>query len=78
MGNVRFAKQIYLALLGIQVAELVNQKGKVKVRNIEVTNAIEAYACLRAFTENGWKSDPRLRGVNKLRKVGSPYIYHLT
>lgn len=75
MGNVRFIKQIYLSLLGIQVTELANKKAKLKLRNIEVTNAIEAFACMRTFTTYGWNSDPRLRGINKLRKIISEPTY---
>jgi hypothetical protein len=67
MGNVWYAKQIYLSILGIAVAERVRQKYPAK--NIEIANAIEAVACLLSYEENDWNKDRRLRGINKLRGV---------
>ncbi|MEO6316771.1 MAG: hypothetical protein ABIU63_15170 [Chitinophagaceae bacterium] len=68
MGNVRFGKQIYLAALGLAVAEKARTE-KQKVKNIEMANAIEAIACLLSFQHSNWKKDPRLKGSNKLKGV---------
>jgi len=65
LGGMRYAKQIYLAALGIAVAE--RARSVRKVRNIEVANAIEAISCLVSFENNNWKRDPKLRGINKLK-----------
>lgn len=66
LGGVKFGRQLFLATLGIAVAEAARSRGA-KVQNIEVANAIEALACWLAFEKNGWKSDLRLRGSTKLR-----------
>lgn len=66
MGNVWFARQLYLALLGIAVAEKAREAG-MAVSNIETANAIEALACRLALVRNDWQSDPRLRGSEKLK-----------
>ena len=66
LGGVWFGRQLFLATLGVAVSEQVRRQGK-QVRNIDVANAIEAMACLVAYKENGWESDPRLRGRTKLR-----------
>lgn len=66
MGNVRFCKQIFLAALGIAVAEEARKKNQ-RVKNIEVANAIEAIGSRLSFEEYGWTPDPRLRGLYKLR-----------
>lgn len=65
VGSMRYAKQLYLAALGIAVAEKASSVKR--VRNIEVANAIEAIACLISFEFNNWKRDSRLRGINRLR-----------
>lgn len=65
LGNIWFAKQLFLALLGVAVAEQVRILSTI-VRNIETANAIEALACWLAFQANGWQGDPRLRGRVKL------------
>lgn len=65
LGGVWFGKQLFLAVLGVAVAERVRASGG-RVRNIEVTNAIEALACWLALDANGWKRDPRLRGATKM------------
>lgn len=71
LGGAWFGKQIILALLGVAVAEYVRAWGNRpdirKISNIEVTNAVEALACWMAYRKNGWKPDPRLRGITKLR-----------
>lgn len=74
LGGVWFGKQIFLALLGVAVAEYVRAWGNRpdirKISNIEVTNAVEALACWMAYRENGWTPDPRLRGITKLKGWG--------
>lgn len=65
LGGVRFAKQVFLATLGVLVAQKARQNGA-KVKNIEVTNAIEALACYLALERNNWTTDVRLRGSTKL------------
>lgn len=65
MGGVWFGKQVFLALLGIELAEDARRRGY-KVSNIETANAVEALACRLAFEGNGWESDPRLRGRRKM------------
>ena len=65
LGGVWFGKQLFLATLGVAVAEQVRNDGK-PVQNIETANAIEALACWLALDHNEWKSAPRLRGATKL------------
>ncbi len=66
MGNVFFGKQLFLATLGVAVAERLREDG-IRAQNIETANAVEALACWLAFQNNDWASDPRLRGVTKMR-----------
>lgn len=66
LGGVWFGKQIFLALLGVAVAEYVRTQGK-SVQNIQVANAVEALACWLAYRSNDWSQDPRLRGYTKLK-----------
>jgi hypothetical protein len=66
LGGVWFGKQLFLAVLGVAIAERLRSSGK-RVQNIEVANAVEALACWLALKSNNWKSDPRLRGAVKLR-----------
>lgn len=66
LGGVWFGKQIFLATLGVIVAEEVRRSGK-QASNIQVANAIEALACWLALDGNDWQNDPRLRGARKLR-----------
>lgn len=68
LGSVWFGKQIFLALLGVAVAEYVRARGK-DFQNLQVANAVEALACWLAYRENNWASDPRLRGITKLKEV---------
>ena len=67
IGGTWFGKQIFLAILGVAVAEKARAKGK-KVQNIETANALEALACFLAFDKNGWNSDSRLLGITKMRR----------
>ncbi len=66
LGGVWFGKQLFLATLGVAVAEAARKSGK-RVQNIEVTNAVEAIACWLALKGNGWQRDPRIRGATKMR-----------
>jgi hypothetical protein len=63
-GGVWFGKQLFLAILGIRVAELARNE-KMVVSNIECANAIEALACWLGYNDNKWAQHPRLRGINK-------------
>lgn len=74
LGGVWFAKQIFLALLGLAVAERVRQRGG-RYDNMQVTNAIEALACWLEYRRNGWESDDRLRGVDKLASASAPPVF---
>ncbi len=65
LGGVWFAKQICLATLGVRIADRLRPVSA-NVKAIEIANAIEALACWCAFDNNGWMSDPRLRGRQKL------------
>ena len=65
LGGVWFANQIFLATLGVRVADRLRPLSA-NVKAIEIANAIEALACWCAFGDNGWQSDPRLRGRQKL------------
>lgn len=66
MGGITFAKQLFLATLGVSVANKVRSAGY-RVQNIETANAIEAIACRGAYIENGWLPDRRCRGNRKMR-----------
>ncbi len=66
MGGIWFGKQLFLATLGVSVAEQVRQSGK-QVTNIETANAIEAIGCWLALDHNGWNRDSRVRGATKMR-----------
>lgn len=66
LGGVWFAKQLFLATLGVAVADQLRLSRR-SIKTIEVANAIEALACWCSFESNGWQRDPRLRGVQKLR-----------
>jgi hypothetical protein len=65
LGGVWFAKQLFLATLGVRIADQLREK-KPNVKAIEIANAVEALACWCAFSHNKWKRDPRLRGIQKL------------
>lgn len=66
LGGVWFGKQLFLATLGVVIAEQARNEGR-RIQNIETANAIEALACWLALNSNGWKPDPRLRGATKMR-----------
>ncbi|MBN3787227.1 hypothetical protein [Burkholderia sp. Ac-20353] len=65
LGGLWFAKQLFLATLGVRAAEHA-RTGRVQVTNIEAGNAIEAIACWSGFRRNGHAPDARLRGFRKL------------
>ncbi|MBE2295451.1 MAG: hypothetical protein IAF00_10880 [Phycisphaerales bacterium] len=66
LGGVWFGKQLFLAILGVVVAEQARNAGR-RIQNIETANAIEALACWLALNSNDWKPDPRLRGATKMQ-----------
>lgn len=82
LGGVWFAKQIFLATLGVRVADRLRSV-RTNVKAIEIANAIEALACWCAFENNGWTTDARLRGSQKLagksdltfRRLRQPRFY---
>ncbi|NHN89111.1 hypothetical protein [Acetobacter conturbans] len=65
LGGVWFAKQLFLATLGVRIADRLRFIST-NVKAIEIANAVEALACWCAFRSNGWTSDSRLRGSQKL------------
>ncbi|CAK0759115.1 conserved hypothetical protein [uncultured Gammaproteobacteria bacterium] len=65
LGGVWFAKQIFLATLGVRIADRLRPIST-NVKAINIANAVEALACWGAFNSNLWASDPRLRGRQKL------------
>jgi hypothetical protein len=66
LGGIWFGRQLFLAALGIAVAQHARDRG-LRIPNIPVTNAVEALACWLAFNETAWSVDPRLRGGRKMR-----------
>lgn len=66
LGGVWFGKQLFLAILGVAVAEQARNEGR-RIQNIETANAIEALACWLGLGSNGWKPDSRLRGATKMQ-----------
>ena len=65
LGGVWFAKQIFLATLGVRIADRLRPISA-NIKAIEIANAVEALACWCAFRSNGWARDSRLRGSQKL------------
>lgn len=65
VGGVWFAKQLFLATLGVRVADRLRAT-TANVRALEVANAIEALACWCGLKEREWRNDARLRGSQKL------------
>jgi hypothetical protein len=65
VGGVWYAKQIFLATLGVRVADRLRSISA-NFKAIEIANAVEALACWCAFSSNDWTSDARLRGRQKL------------
>jgi hypothetical protein len=66
IGGVWFGKQLYIAILGVAVAEQARLDRK-QVQNIETANAIEALACFLTYTKNNWSKDSRLLGGTKMK-----------
>jgi len=66
LGGVWFGKQLFLAVLGVAIAEQVRNSGG-QAANIATANAAEALACWLALDSNGWQSDSRLRGASKMQ-----------
>lgn len=66
MGGVWYAKQLFLAMLGIALAQKLRER-KSNVSNINAANAIEALGCYYALKQNKGQSDARVRGSEKLR-----------
>jgi hypothetical protein len=66
LGGVWFGKQLFLATLGVVIAEKARRKME-SLRNIETANALEALGCWLALKSNDWKPDSRLRGALKMR-----------
>lgn len=71
MGNVWFGKQLFLALLGISVAEKFRKQGR-RASNIETANAIEALACTYALRTGQVEDESRVRGKRKLPRDTVP------
>lgn len=76
LGGVWFAKQIFLATLGVRVADRLRLE-RANVKAIEIANAVEALACWCAFRSNDWTGDPRLRGRQKLAGEDGLTFAHL-
>jgi hypothetical protein len=76
LGGAWFGKQLFLAVLGVAVAERTRRAGK-RLRNIEVTNAVEALACCLALLQNNWQRDARLRGQTKLQGTTDFSFVHM-
>lgn len=76
LGGVWFAKQISLATLGVRIADRL-RPSSANVKAIEIANAVEALACWCAFNSNGWTSDSRLRGRQKLVGKDDPTFTRL-
>jgi len=74
IGGAWFGMQLVLATLDVAVAEKARSQG-LPAQNVETANAIEALGCLFAFESNGWKRDPRLRGVNKRQAHAQDLAY---
>lgn len=66
IGGTWFGKQLFLATLGVAIAEKARSLGK-RINNIETANAIEALSCFLAFSSNNWISDSRLLGITKMQ-----------
>lgn len=65
LGGVWFGKQLFLATLGVLVAEQANERG-CRVTKITVANAIEAIACWLALTGEPRTNGGRVLGSTKL------------
>ncbi|WP_264983449.1 hypothetical protein [Pseudodesulfovibrio portus] len=67
LGGIWFGKQLFLAMLGVSVAQEARERHGKSFNNIRTANAIEALACLLTLESTEWKSDPRLRGSTKMK-----------
>jgi len=67
LGGVWFGRQIFLAVLGVQVAQQARTRDSCAT-TIVVTNAIEALACWLAL-KHATQRDARVRGSEKLAGV---------
>jgi hypothetical protein len=76
LGGVWFAKQLFLATLGVRLADRL-RSNSVNVKAIEIANAVEALACWCAFGSNEWAIDSRLRGRRKLAGKTNPTFARL-
>lgn len=65
IGGVWFAKQVVLALIGVEIATRARESGK-SLDNIRAANAVEALACVIGLQDNEWRGEPRLRGKSKM------------
>lgn len=72
LGGVWYGRQLFLATLGVWVAEKAKEKGS-DAKPVIVTNAIEALACWLALNPpkncDGAQADGRVRGKEKLQGV---------
>lgn len=66
IGNIWFAKQLLLSLLGIQLAENLRAEGR-RASNIAAANAVEALSCLLIFRQTGFAANAKMRGNTKLQ-----------
>jgi len=73
LGNVWFGKQLFLALLGLKAAEMVQSFASAKqITKILTANAVEALACLYAIKSDE-KDEGKIRGRTILgRKTEVP------
>lgn len=72
LGGLWFAKPVFLALLGIRLAEQCEEQP------IQVANAVEALGCWLALNRGKHREeirDPRLRGRRKLRQYSELPTY---
>lgn len=65
LGGVWFGMQLFLATLGVLIAERANAQG-CRLPKIAVANAIEAIACWLALSGGHRRGDARVRGSTKL------------
>ncbi|WP_374583589.1 hypothetical protein [Pseudoduganella sp.] len=68
LGGVWFARQVFLATLGVAVNELARQAGS-RTSNIQVANALEAFGCWHALDRSGRARDERIKGSDTLPQV---------
>jgi hypothetical protein len=69
IGNVWFCKEIYLAALGIMVAEEVNIQNKIRPqKKSTAAKAIEALACWYSLQDEEGRQSPKVYGKIKLAR----------